>query len=148
LPGLGDLPIIGRLFGSQRDSNDRTEIVLSITPRLVRTVQRPPAASSEFGAGTEASFRRRPDTPARAPVQLPATASAAAAAAAARAAGTLPGAPAAGSPDRPVSVPPSQLPVTPQTGSPQSGPPPSAPPPNIQVVPVAPPPPAAPATQQ
>lgn len=72
VPGIGDLPIIGRLFGSVRDSNDRTEIVLSITPRLVRNVQRPPAAASEFSAGTEASFRRRPDTAARVAVQMPA----------------------------------------------------------------------------
>ena len=152
LPGIGDLPIVGRLFGSTRDTSDRTEIVLSITPRLVRTVQRPAAASSEFGAGTEASFRRRPDSTARAPVQLPVSAGAAAAAAA-RAAGTAQGtapvgAPAAGSPDRPISVPPSQLPVTPQTGSPQSGQPPSSPATNLQVVPVAPPPPANPATQR
>ncbi|WP_229446043.1 secretin N-terminal domain-containing protein [Massilia sp. LC238] len=150
LPGIGDLPIVGRLFGSTRDTSDRTEIVLSITPRLVRTVQRPAAASSEFGAGTEASFRRRPDSTARAPVQLPVSAAAAAAARAAGAAqGTAPvGAPAVGSPERPISVPPSQLPVTPQTGSPQSGQPPSSPATNLQVVPVAPPPPANPATQR
>lgn len=157
LPGIGDLPIVGRLFGSTRDTSDRTEIVLSITPRLVRTVQRPAAASSEFGAGTEASFRRRPDSTARAPVQLPVSAGAAAAAAV-RAAGTVQGtapvgtpaagSPAAGSPERPISVPPSQLPVTPQTGSPQSGQPPSSPASNLQVVPVAPPPPANPATQR
>lgn len=65
VPGVGSLPILGRLFGSTRDANDKTEIVLSITPRLVRTIQRPPAAASEFSAGTEASFRRRPDTAAR-----------------------------------------------------------------------------------
>ena len=154
VPGIGDLPIVGRLFGSTRDTSDRTEIVLSITPRLVRTVQRPAAASSEFGAGTEASFRRRPDSTARAPVQLPVNAGAAAAAAA-RAAGTVQGAAPAvpapapvGTPAAPVSVPPSQLPATPQTGSPQSGPPPAAPAPNLQVVPVAPPPPANPATQR
>ena len=161
VPGIGDLPIVGRLFGSTRDTNDRTEIVLSITPRLVRTVQRPAAAASEFGAGTEASFRRRPDGTARAPVQLPVNAGATAAAAAARAAGTVQGAPAVpgngaapavpapvGTPAAPISVPPSQLPVTPQAGSPQSSPPPSAPSPNVQVVPVAPPPPANQATQQ
>ena len=149
VPGIGDLPIVGRLFGATQDRSDRTEIVLSITPHLVRTVQRPAAASAEFGAGTEASFRRRPDSTTRAPVQLPA-ASPAAAAAAARGAGTAPAVPApapVGTPAAPVSVPPSQLPVTPQTGSPQSGPPPAAPAPNLQVVPVAPPPPANQSTQ-
>jgi general secretion pathway protein D len=72
LPGAGDLPIIGRLFGSKRDDNQKTEIVLSITPRLIRNVQRPEASASEFSAGTEASFRRRPDLTVRTPVQLPA----------------------------------------------------------------------------
>jgi len=71
LPGLGDLPIVGRLFGSQQDTRDKTEVVLSITPHLVRNIQRPPSASSEFSAGTEASFRRRPDGAARSPAQLP-----------------------------------------------------------------------------
>ncbi len=70
VPGVGDLPIVGRLFGSTRNQNEKTEIVLSITPRLIRNVQRPPAAAAEFGAGTEASFRSRPDTPFR--VTLPA----------------------------------------------------------------------------
>jgi general secretion pathway protein D len=72
LPGIGDLPILGRLFGSQQDTRNKTEVVLSITPHLIRNLQRPPASSSEFSAGTEASFRRRPDTSARTPVQLPA----------------------------------------------------------------------------
>jgi general secretion pathway protein D len=72
LPGVGDLPILGRLFGSQQDTRNKTEVVLSITPHLIRNLQRPPASSSEFSAGTEASFRRRPDTTARTPVQAPA----------------------------------------------------------------------------
>ncbi|HEX8403567.1 MAG TPA: secretin N-terminal domain-containing protein [Duganella sp.] len=72
LPGVGDLPVLGRLFGSKRDDNQKTEIVLSITPRLIRNVQRPEASMSEFSAGTEASFRRRPDLTVRTPVQLPA----------------------------------------------------------------------------
>jgi general secretion pathway protein D len=72
LPGIGDLPLLGRLFGSQQDTRNKTEVVLSITPHLIRNLQRPPASSSEFSAGTEASFRRRPDTSVRTPVQIPA----------------------------------------------------------------------------
>jgi len=71
LPGLGDLPVLNRLFGSQTDDNQKTEIVLSITPHLIRNLQRPEAANAEFSAGTEANFRRRPDTAARPPAQLP-----------------------------------------------------------------------------
>ena len=80
VPGLGHLPIVGRLFGRTNDTLDKTEIVLSITPHLIRTVQRPPASASEFAAGTEANFRRRPETqgavaagaPVRAPGVVPA----------------------------------------------------------------------------
>ncbi|MFN0160533.1 MAG: secretin N-terminal domain-containing protein [Burkholderiales bacterium] len=60
IPGLGDLPILGRLFGSQRDARSRSEIVLSITPRLIRDARRPGLAQTEFDAGTEASLRSRP----------------------------------------------------------------------------------------
>ena len=55
VPGLGDLPVAGRLFSNTLDNNSRTEIVLLITPRLVRTLARPDAASVEFAAGTESS---------------------------------------------------------------------------------------------
>lgn len=62
VPGLGELPILGRLFGSSMDDNQKTEIVLSITPRLIRNIQRPDAAIAEFRSGTDTSFRTRPDT--------------------------------------------------------------------------------------
>ena len=55
VPFLGELPIAGRLFSHTLDNNNRTEIVLLITPRLMRTLARPDAASVEFAAGTEAS---------------------------------------------------------------------------------------------
>ena len=71
VPGLGDLPILGRLFGSQTDDKQKTEIVLSITPHLVRNLQRPEISAAEFSAGTEANFRRKPDITPRAPVALP-----------------------------------------------------------------------------
>ncbi|HXL75244.1 MAG TPA: secretin N-terminal domain-containing protein, partial [Burkholderiales bacterium] len=54
VPGLGDLPVAGRLFSSTSDTTSRTEIVLLITPRLQRTLARPDAGSVEFAAGTEA----------------------------------------------------------------------------------------------
>jgi general secretion pathway protein D len=55
VPGIGDLPTVGRLFSATRDNTSRTEVVLLITPRLVRTLARPDARSIEFAAGTEAS---------------------------------------------------------------------------------------------
>ena len=60
VPGLGDLPVLGRLFSSQLDNNNRSEIVLSITPRLVRSAARPEVGEMEFFSGTEAALRLRP----------------------------------------------------------------------------------------
>ncbi len=55
VPGIGEFPVLGRLFSSTSDSISKTEIVLLITPRLMRTLARPDAGSAEFAAGTEAS---------------------------------------------------------------------------------------------
>jgi type II secretory pathway component HofQ len=58
LPGLGDIPVLGRLFGSTREDGKKTEIVLSITPHLIRNIKRPGIDASEFLIGTEHSLRR------------------------------------------------------------------------------------------
>jgi general secretion pathway protein D len=55
VPGVGTMPVIGRLFSSTSDQTTKTQIVLLITPRLVRTLARPDVRSVEFSAGTEAS---------------------------------------------------------------------------------------------
>jgi general secretion pathway protein D len=60
IPLLGDIPLLGRLFGSQNDNHQKTEIVLSITPHLVRNLQRKDVASEAFWSGTEATLRNRP----------------------------------------------------------------------------------------
>lgn len=63
VPGLGELPIAGRLFGSTEDKGVRSEIILSITPRLIRNIQKPPFGIQEFRSGTETNLRDRPATP-------------------------------------------------------------------------------------
>lgn len=55
VPGLGDLPLLGRLFANQRDELSKTEIVLLITPRIIRNIERPELADSEFFGGTESA---------------------------------------------------------------------------------------------
>ncbi|MEW6679347.1 MAG: tetratricopeptide repeat protein [Pseudomonadota bacterium] len=60
VPGFGDLPLLGRLFASRRDELSKTEIVLLITPRVVRNLERPDLAQAEFFAGTEASVSDQP----------------------------------------------------------------------------------------
>ena len=52
LPGLADLPLIGRLFASHKDEREKTEIVLSITPHIVRNIERPSAGEMQFWSGT------------------------------------------------------------------------------------------------
>lgn len=53
LPGLGDLPILGRLFSNEKRTQDKNEIILAITPRIIRNLVRPRAELAEYGAGTE-----------------------------------------------------------------------------------------------
>lgn len=60
VPGLGDVPVVGRLFASQLDNGTRTELVLAITPRVVRNLKRPDASESELWVGTETYTRLRP----------------------------------------------------------------------------------------
>jgi len=84
VPGVGELPVVGRLFSSTRDSAAKTEIVLLITPRLVRTLARPDVRTAEFAAGTELSTGAAPlvaPAPSGVPIAPPPAAPAAAPAA-------------------------------------------------------------------
>ena len=58
VPGLGDFPLLGRLFSSKNETKNKTEIVLLITPHVVRNIIRPEAEKTEFLSGTEASAGR------------------------------------------------------------------------------------------
>lgn len=60
VPGLSQLPLLGRLFSAPQDSHSKTEIVLSITPRIVRGAQRPESQPLEFWSGTENGLSTRP----------------------------------------------------------------------------------------
>lgn len=53
IPGLGDLPLLGHLFSNHRDDQSKTEIMLLITPRIVRNLQQPEPGIAEFMSGTE-----------------------------------------------------------------------------------------------
>ena len=57
LPGLGEIPVLGRLFSNTRSDGQKTEIVLSITPRIVRNVPRPSIEAAALWSGTEAVYR-------------------------------------------------------------------------------------------
>lgn len=60
IPGLGHLPFIGRIFGNNAGSATRTEIVLAITPHIIRNLaSRAPDIKSIF-SGTLANPREMP----------------------------------------------------------------------------------------
>jgi general secretion pathway protein D len=56
IPGLSDLPYLGRLFGSKKQERTRTDVLISITPRLVKALERPDAEIESFVSGTADSF--------------------------------------------------------------------------------------------
>jgi general secretion pathway protein D len=75
IPGLSDIPILGRLFVSGDQTQTRTDVLISITPRLVKILDRPEADVESFSSGTADSFGApapglpavSPPTPAAAP---------------------------------------------------------------------------------
>jgi general secretion pathway protein D len=56
IPGLGDLPLLGRLFSDHHDERNKTEIVLLITPRILRSDSTRQPALTEFRGGTESDI--------------------------------------------------------------------------------------------
>jgi len=60
IPGLGDIPILSHLFGTHHTDHEKDEIVLSITPRIIRMQQRPSSDATEFWYGTETRTRSAP----------------------------------------------------------------------------------------
>lgn len=59
VPGLGQLPILGRLFSEHNNNGTKTEIILSITPHIVGKVHQPDAREVEYWSGTEANLQTR-----------------------------------------------------------------------------------------
>ena len=60
IPGLGEIPVVGRAFGSHRDSTIKTEIILLITPRVLRNILRPDFGQPALPSGTESSIGAAP----------------------------------------------------------------------------------------
>jgi general secretion pathway protein D len=57
IPGLGDIPLLGRLFGTHHSDREKDEIVLSITPRIIRMQPRGASENAEFWYGSESRNR-------------------------------------------------------------------------------------------
>jgi general secretion pathway protein D len=55
VPGLSDLPIVGRLFAHTRRETQETDIVLTLTPRIIRVLDLTEADLRPFRVGREAT---------------------------------------------------------------------------------------------
>ena len=60
VPWLGDIPWIGKLFSSITEDTITTEIVLTITPHIIRNVTPPSIATQAFWSGTATNFATKP----------------------------------------------------------------------------------------
>lgn len=60
IPGLNQLPILSRLFGQGQDSDSRTEIILLVTPHIVRNIEPPGLGLQEFLSGTDSAIGATP----------------------------------------------------------------------------------------
>lgn len=56
VPILGDLPYLGELFTATTVDRVETEVVLTITPRIVRSLTTPPLAEQAFWSGTDQQY--------------------------------------------------------------------------------------------
>jgi general secretion pathway protein D len=82
---LGDIPVIGSIFSSHDDSNDKTELILAITPHIVRSLVVPDQNVAAFWTGKEdepspfkdyISFNKEEELPDMPPAASPAPAAA------------------------------------------------------------------------
>lgn len=60
LPGLGDIPFLGRLFSNTSKNKQKTEIVLVVTPHIINNIKRPEAKITEHWTGTETHITDKP----------------------------------------------------------------------------------------
>jgi len=60
IPILGDIPVLGKLFLSADDGTIKTDILMSITPNIVRGMELPDKDSQVFWSGTEQDYDTKP----------------------------------------------------------------------------------------
>jgi general secretion pathway protein D len=60
VPGLGQTPLLGRLFSNNTGNTTKTEIVLSITPHIIRGKNPIAASLRDIWSGTDSQIRELP----------------------------------------------------------------------------------------
>src|SRR5262249_50864833 len=67
VPGLSDLPVLGRLFASTHTENQETDIILVLTPHIIRVLDLTEADLRAFRVGRETASGALLDLPPQAP---------------------------------------------------------------------------------
>jgi general secretion pathway protein D len=60
VPGLSDIPVLGRLFSNKRRQKDRTDLILTLTPHIIRNAEITEEDLLPIWAGTDANITFRP----------------------------------------------------------------------------------------
>jgi general secretion pathway protein D len=111
IPGLSDIPLVGRIFAHSRNQITQTDIILTLTPHIVRVLDLSEADLRAFRVGRDSLSPPISDIPL--PIELP----------------------------RPIDIAPSPAPATPAPGAPTPGTPtPGVPPTGIPPATTVPPP--------
>ncbi|HEV7516706.1 MAG TPA: cohesin domain-containing protein, partial [Thermoanaerobaculia bacterium] len=63
LPGLSEIPVIGRLFADKRTQHQRTDVILTITPHIIRQAEITQEDLLPIWVGTESNISFRGATP-------------------------------------------------------------------------------------
>ena len=63
VPGLSEIPILGRLFSKKRSQNQRTDIVLTLTPHIIRKANITEEDLMPIWVGTESNITFRGGSP-------------------------------------------------------------------------------------
>ncbi|HTQ81524.1 MAG TPA: secretin N-terminal domain-containing protein, partial [Thermoanaerobaculia bacterium] len=63
LPGLSEIPVIGRLFSDKKTQHDRTDVILTITPHIIRQAEITQEDLLPIWVGTESNISFRGATP-------------------------------------------------------------------------------------
>jgi general secretion pathway protein D len=77
IPGVSDLPLIGHLFGHNKNTREQTDVILMLTPHIVRVLDlseddlRPFMMGRDLGTAAGGSFDLQPPAPAQSPAQPP-----------------------------------------------------------------------------
>jgi len=60
IPILGDIPVLGKLFSNTDNETTKTDIIMSITPNIVRNMELPDKDTQAFWSGTEDQYDIKP----------------------------------------------------------------------------------------